>query len=398
MTGQLTAGRVRLADLSVSAIVAGFIAVAVSYSGPLLVVLAAAAAGELSAAQTISWVWAISLGSGAVCVVASLWTRTPVIAAWSTPGAALLATGFAEYGYRACVGAFVVAAAATLVFGLTGWFGRMLDRLPAALFPAMLAGILLSFGLDVFRALSVAPLIPAVALLAYLIGKRFAPRYAIGAALLAGTGAALARGRVDFGRVDWEFARPIWTTPQFTLPALIGLAVPLFVVTMASQNAPGLAVLRAAGYRTDDRKLVGATGVAAILLAPFGSHAINLAAITAAICTGPEAHPDPRRRYVAGVACGIWYLLIGAAGGTLIGVFAGLPKELVMAVAGIALLGALLGGLAGALAEDGDREAALLTFLVTASGLTMFGIGSAFWGLVFGLAAHLLARRRRARY
>ncbi|MBF6062097.1 benzoate/H(+) symporter BenE family transporter [Nocardia terpenica] len=377
---------------ALSAIVAGLVAVAVSYAGPMVVVLAAAKAGGLTAGQTASWVWAISIGSGVVCVVVSLWARMPVVAAWSTPGAALLTTGFAEYGYAACVGAFVIAAIATLALGVTGWFGRVMNRLPAALFPAMLAGILLSFGLDVFHALAIGPLVPAVALGAYLIAKWFAARWAVVVALGAGTLAAVLRGRLEFGHFSWGLAHPVWTTPHFTLAAAVGLAIPLFVVTMASQNAPGLAVLRAAGYRPDDRALIGATGLTSLVLAPWGSHAINLAAITAAICTGPEAHPEPRRRYIAAVACGIGYLAVGTAGGALLAVFAGLPKELVMAIAGIALLGALLGSLSDALASPADREPALLTFLVTASGITLLGIGSAFWGLVLGVAVYGLTR------
>jgi benzoate membrane transport protein len=187
-----------------------------------------------------------------------------------------------------------------------------------------------------------------------------------------------------------ELARPVLTTPEFSVASLIGVAVPLILATLATQNAPGMAVLSASGYEADDRLLIGTTGLVSTALAPFGAHAVNLAAITAAICTGPESHPDPRRRYVAGVSCGAFYLLIGAFGSTLVAFFAGLPKELVAAIAGVALLGALAGGITGAVKEEKDREAALITFLATASGVTLFGIGSAFWGLVFGVAAHLV--------
>lgn len=232
-------------------------------------------------------------------------------------------------------------------------------------------------------------------LLAYLLAKRWLPRYAVLVALAAGVAASAVSSRLDIHLDRIELAKPVLTTPEFSLASLIGIAVPMILATLASQNAPGMAVLTASGYQPKDRLLIGSTGLVSTALAPFGSHAINLAAITAAICTGPESHRDPRRRYVAGVSCGAFYLLIGAFGSTLVVLFAGLPKELVAAVAGVALLGALAGGLTGAVKEEKDREAALITFLATASGLTLFGIGSAFWGLLFGVIAHLVLTRFR---
>ncbi|MGK5637467.1 benzoate/H(+) symporter BenE family transporter [Streptomyces sp. URMC 126] len=385
-----------LRDASLSAVLAGLVAVVVSYSGPLAIVLTAARAGGLDTARTGSWVWAISLGSGLTCLGLSLWTRMPVITAWSTPGAALLVTGLGAYSYPEAIGAFLVSGVAITVAGLTGVFGRLIRRVPAAVVSAMLAGILFPFGTGVFTSLKTAPLVAGSVLLAYLLAKRWLPRYAVLAALAAGVVCAAADSRLNVRLDGIEFARPVLTAPHFSLASLIGIAVPLTLATLASQNAPGMAVLTASGYRPDDRLLIGATGAVSTLLAPFGSHAVNLAAITAAICTGPEAHRDPRRRYVAGVACGVFYLLIGVFGATLVVFFAGLPKELVAAVAGVALLGALSGGLTGAVQDAADREAALVTFLATASGVTLFGIGSAFWGLVLGMGAHLvLAWRRR---
>ncbi|KAB7833501.1 benzoate/H(+) symporter BenE family transporter [Streptomyces mobaraensis] len=386
-----------LRDASLSAVLAGLVAVVVSYSGPLAIVLTAARAGHLDTAQTGSWVWAISLGSGLTCLGLSLWTRMPVITAWSTPGAALLVTGLGAYSYPEAIGAFLVTGVAITVAGLTGVFGRLIRRVPAAVVSAMLAGILFPFGVGVFTSLKTAPLVAGSVLLAYLLAKRWLPRYAVLAALAVGVVCAAADSRLDVHLDGIEFARPVLTAPHFSAASLIGVAVPLAIATLASQNAPGMAVLTASGYRPDDRLLIGTTGAVSTLLAPFGSHAVNLAAITAAICTGPEAHRDPRRRYVAGVACGVFYLLIGVFGATLVVFFAGLPKELVAAVAGVALLGALSGGLTGAVQDAEDREAALVTFLATASGVTLFGIGSAFWGLVLGMGAHLvLAYRRRA--
>jgi benzoate membrane transport protein len=382
-------------DSSISAVVAGLIAVVVSYSGPMVVILTAAATGRLTDSQTTSWVWAVSLGSGLTCALLSLWTRQPIITAWSTPGAALLVTSLGQFTYAQVVGAYLVSAVAITLVGLTGVFGKLMSRVPGPIVSAMLAGILFTFGVDAFKALGVSPLVPAVVLVTYLVVKRFSARYAVLCALITGVIAAAVGGDLHLSAVRFDLARPEWTTPSFGLAAIIGIAVPMFMVTMASQNAPGLAVLRGAGYEPDDRKLIGTTGAVSVLLAPFGSHALNLAAITAAICTGPESHPDPRRRYPAGVFCGVFYIVVGLFGATLLALFTGLPKELVAAIAGIALLGALMGGLKGAMDDDKHREAALITFLVTASGLTIAGIGSAFWGLVFGVAAHLVLAARR---
>ncbi|MEV5599781.1 benzoate/H(+) symporter BenE family transporter [Streptomyces sp. NPDC052496] len=385
-------------DASLSAVLAGFVAVVVSYSGPLVIVLAAAHAGHLNQGQTSSWVWAISIGSGVTCIALSLRTRMPVITAFSTPGAALLVTSLGAYSYAEAVGAFLVTGAVITLVGLTGVFGRLMRQIPTAVVSAMLAGILFSFGTGVFTSLKTAPWIAGAVLVAYLLGKRFLARYAVLLALAAGVVFSAVTARLDIHIDHVELARPVFTAPSFSAGSLIGIAVPMILATLASQNAPGMAVLSASGYEPKDRLLIGSTGLASTALAPFGSHAINLAAITAAICTGPEAHRDPRRRYVAGVSCGFFYLLIGAFGSTLVVLFAGLPKELVAAVAGVALFGALAGGLTGAVKEEKDREAALITFLATASGVTIAGIGSAFWGLVFGVVAHLvLTRLRRGR-
>lgn len=383
-----------LRDLSLSAVLAGVVAVVVSYSGPLVIVLSAARAGHLDSAQTGSWIWAISIGSGLTCIGLSLLTRMPVITAWSTPGAALLVTSIGSYAYGEVIGAFVVSGAVIALIGVTGVFGRLMRLVPGAVVSAMLAGILFSFGTGVFTSLEHTPVIAGSVLLAYLLGKRWLPRYAVLLALAAGVLCSAATSKLHIRLDHVGLVQPVFTTPSFSVAALIGIAVPLTLATLASQNAPGVGVLAASGYRPDDRLLVGSTGLVSAVLAPFGSHAVNLAAITAAICTGPEAHRDPRRRYVAGVACGLVYLVVGAFGSTLVAFFAGLPKELVAAVAGVALLGALSGGLTGAVREGKDREAAVISFLTTASGVSLFGIGSAFWGLVFGVAAHLVLSGR----
>lgn len=352
--------------------------------------LAAARAGHLDPARTGSWIWAVSVGSGLTCVGLSLWTRMPVVTAWSTPGAALLVTSIGSYAYGEVIGAYVVSGIVIALIGLTGIFGRLMRLVPGAVVSAMLAGILFSFGTGLFTSLEHTPVIAGSVLLAYLLGRRWLPRYAVLLALAAGVVCAAASSRLHVRLDHVGLVHPVFTAPAFSAASLVGIAVPLTLATLASQNAPGVAVLSASGYRPDDRLLVGSTGLVSAALAPFGSHAVNLAAITAAICTGPEAHRDPRRRYVAGVACGAVYLVVGSFGSTLVAFFAGLPKELVAALAGVALLGALSGGLTGAVREEKDREAALITFLATASGVTLFGIGSAFWGLVAGVVAHVV--------
>ncbi|MFE3515023.1 benzoate/H(+) symporter BenE family transporter [Streptomyces sp. NPDC059166] len=385
-------------DLSLSALLAGLVVVVVSYSGPLAIVLAAARAAHLDAGQTASWIWAISIGSGLTCIGLSLRTRMPVVTAWSTPGAALLVTSIGSYAYDEVIGAFVVSGLVIALIGVTGIFGRLMRLVPGPVVSAMLAGVLFSFCADVFTSLEHTPLIAGSVLLAYLCGKRWLPRYAVLLALVAGLVCSAASSKLHVRLDHVGLAQPVFTAPGFSVASLIGIAVPLTLATLASQNAPGIGVLTASGYRPDDRLLVGSTGLASAVFALFGSHAVNLAAITAAICTGPEAHRDPRRRYVAGISCGVLYLVVGVFGSTLVAFFAGLPAELVASIGGVALFGALSGGLTGAVREEKDREAALITFLATASGVTLFGIGSAFWGLVCGMVAHLvLNARRRAR-
>ncbi|MFE6052127.1 benzoate/H(+) symporter BenE family transporter [Kitasatospora sp. NPDC056446] len=382
-------------DVSGPALLAGLVCVAVSFSGPLVVVLAAAAAGRLDAAHTASWIWAVAIGSGVSGFALSWWTRTPVITAWSTPGAALLVTSLGDYPYREAVGAFLVSAVVVTLFGVTGWFGRLIGAVPVGIVNAMLAGILFSFGAGIFGAVHSAPVLVVGSFTAFLLAKRFAPMYAVPAALVAGgVLAALTVGLSPHSGAGGPTV-PVLTVPAFSGPALVGLALPLTIVALASQNAPGLGVMRAFGYRADDRLLIGSTGAVSLLMAPFGSPGVNLAAITAAICSGPEAHPDPRRRYVAGMSSGVLYVLVGSFGGVLVGLFTGLPKELIAVIAGVALLAALQGSLAAAVAEERGRDAAVVTFLASASGMSLFGIGSAFWGLLFGLGTHLVLGFRK---
>ena len=395
--------RIRLADVSLSAVTAGLVAVAVSYAGPLLVVLGAADAAGLSGEQTASWVWAISVGSGAVCLVLSLLTRMPVVVAWSVPGAALLITALGDYSYAEAVGAYIAAGLLGMVLGVTGWFGKLMALVPRPILSAVLAGVLLPFVLEAAGAVVAAPLVAGALVATYLVARRAAPKYAVLLALLAGVAIAAVTGQMTPIPLVLDLSPVHWTTPVFTVQAFLGIAVPLLVVTMAGQNGPGLAMMQASGYRPNDRLLLGASSAASVVFAPFGAHAINLAAITAGICSGREAHEDPARRYVAGVSCGAFFLLFGAMGGPIVALLGAVPGELITAAAGVALLGALQGAVSGTLAPNGGGhgaggqaapEAALITLAVTASGIAPFGIVAPVWGTAAGLFAYLLLRRR----
>jgi benzoate membrane transport protein len=385
-------------DLSVSAVVAGFVTVLVGFASAAVIVFQAAGAVGATEAQVSSWLLALGLGMGLTCSLLSLRYRVPIVTAWSTPGAALLATSGAGLSIEEATGAFLVSAALVTLVGFSGWFERAMDRIPVPIASGMLAGVLLRFGLGLFTAMSTQLTLALAMFLAYLAARRLAPRYAVIVALLVGVAIALVQGLLHVDTVRLALARPVWVTPRFTPGAVVGVALPLFVVTMASQNVPGVAVIRASGYTVPISPLIGWTGLANLALAPFGAFTVNLAAITAAICMGREAHEDPRRRYVAAVFAGIFYVIVGIFGATVVALFLAFPAELVAAIAGLALLATIGNGLASAVGSENQREPALVTFLVTASGIAPAGIGSAFWGLVVGVMtlAILRAAGRRA--
>ena len=382
-------------DLSASAVIAGFVTVLVGFTSSAVIVFQAAHALGATPAEIASWMWALGLGMGVTCIGLSLRYRAPVVTAWSTPGAAMLITSAAGVSMPEAIGAFLVCGALITLSGFTGWFERAISRIPISIASGMLAGVLLRFGLDVFVAMKTQFVMTFAMFIVYLIARRVLPRYAVVSALALGIAIAASLGLLRVDGLRFELAHPVWTSPQFSVGALIGVALPLFAVTMASQNVPGVAVLRASGYSTPISPLIGWTGAATVVLAPFGGYALNLAAITAAICMGREAHEDPAKRYVAAVAAGVFYIAIGLFGATVGAVFAAFPRELVLAIAGLALLGTIGNGLAAALSQEGQREPALVTFLVTASGVSLAGVGSAFWGLAAGALAIAVLRTTR---
>jgi benzoate membrane transport protein len=385
-----------LRGLSISAIVAGFVAVLVGFTSSVVIVFQAAAAFGATEAQTASWIWALGLGMGVTSLGLSLWTRQPVLTAWSTPGAALLVTAGAGTDMAHAVGAFLVCALLITVAGLSGGFARVMARIPKALAAALLAGVLARFAFDAFASLQAAFALVLPMFLVYLLGRRLWPRYTVPVVLVVGIGVAAWRGELALGGITWQLAQPVFTPPAFSLAATVGIALPLFIVTMASQNLPGVAAQRAAGYDTPVSPVITTTGLATLVLAPFGAFALNLAAITAAICMGREAHEDPAHRWWAAAAAGVFYIVLGLLGGAVVSLITAFPTALVLAVAGFALLGTIGAGLADALHDATQREAALITFVVSASGLTLWGVGSAFWAVLAGALALAVLPGRRA--
>lgn len=368
--------------------VAGLLAVMIGYTSSVAIVLQAADAVGASAAQRASWLLALGVGMAATCVGLSLRYRAPVLTAWSTPGAALLATSLHGVPMGDAIGAFVFSSALLALVGALGWVDRLMRHVPPALASAMLAGVLFRFGVDLFTSMQQQAVLVGAMSVTYLAGRRLWPRYVIPATLCVGIAAAFGLGLVRTDALRLALAAPVFTAPSFSLPVLVGVGLPLFVVTMASQNVPGLAVLRANGYDTPVSPLIAWTGVTGLVLAPFGGFAFNLAAITAAICMSRDADPDPSRRYLAAVWAGGVYLVAGLFGASVVALFAAVPAELVRAIAGLALLGTLAASLASASADAARRDPAVVTFLVTVSGVSFLGVGSAFWGLVFGLVMH----------
>ena len=374
-----------LADTSTSAVVAGFIAMLTGYTSSLVLMFQAGQAAGLTNGQISSWIWALSIGMAICCIGLSLRYRAPIMIAWSTPGAALLITSLPGVPYSEAIGAYIFASGLIVLIGLTGSFDRLMRRIPASIAAALLAGVLFKIGLEICVAAEQQPLLVVAMLLAYLLGKRLLPRYAVLAALIVGSVLAGIFGLLNFEQFELQLAVPQWTTPSFSVAAAVSIGIPLFIVAMASQNLPGMAVLRANGYDVPASPLLTTTGLTSMLLAPFGSHGIHMAAISAAICAGPEAHEDPEKRYTAALWCGVFYGIAGIFGATLAALFAALPKALILSIAALALFASIIGGLTQAMSEPKEREAALITFLVTASGMTLFSVGSAFWGIVAGL-------------
>jgi len=377
-------------------VVSGFVAVLVGYSSSGAIIYQMFQAAGATPAQIGGWLSVLGIAMGIASLGLSLRYRMPVLAAWSTPGAALLATSFHGISLNEAVGVFVFSNLLIVLCGVTGLFARLMNHIPASLAAAMLAGILLRFGLQTFADLQTNFVLCGSMCLAWLLARRWLARYAILITLLIGIAVALAQHAIHFPPQPLSVMLPEPVMPHFTLTTLLGIGVPYFLVTMASQNAPGIATLQAHGYRAPVSALMSWTGLTALLLSPFGGFSVCVAAITAAICMSDEVDPDPQQRWRAAVLAGIFYLLAGASGALIAVLFSALPGVLIEALAGLALLATLGGSLQRALEQPAERDSALITFLITASGVSLLGIGPAFWGLVGGIIAHLLLVRRRA--
>lgn len=375
--------------------IAGLIVVIIGFTGSLVLTVPAAAAAHLTPEQLGSWVWAIAIGCGLSTVVLSLFYRQPVLTAWSTPGLALLGTSLAQYRLGEAVGAYIVVGLVITLLGVSGLFERAVRVVPQPVALAVLGGLLLKYGFALFAGLATNPLIVLAIIAVFLALRRINMRVPIAGALLAGFVAAFALGQLDLGSVRLELTVPILIAPEFSLRAMLGLGLPLLVLALASQNLPGFAVMRAAGYTPPVNGALVVTGVLSVLSAPMLSHGLTLAAITAAIGNAPEAHPDSRQRYSAAVVAGTLMILLGLFGVTIVTLLTALPPAIVTAIAGLALSGTILNCLTGSFTDQHHRDSSLWALLVTASGVQLLGIGSAFWGFVAGVLVHLLLERRR---
>ncbi|WNW10603.1 benzoate/H(+) symporter BenE family transporter [Pseudomonas sp. DTU_2021_1001937_2_SI_NGA_ILE_001] len=382
-------------DVSLSAVVAGCIATLISYAGPLVIIFQAADSAQLSHAQLSSWIWAISIGSALLGAWLSLRFRVPVVVAWSIPGSALLVSQLPQIGLNQAVGAYLMASLLLWLVGVSGAFDRLIARLPGSIAAGMQAGILFSFGVALFESLPARPWLVLAMFATYVLMRRLLPRYAVMAVLLVGVLVTWLGGEFRADALVLGLATPTLIEPQFSLQGFFNLALPLVLVALTGQFMPGMAVLRNAGYQTPASPLIGATALGSAVLAPFGCHGLNLAAVTASLCTGREAHDNPRRRYIAALSGSLLYLVFGIAGATLVSLFAAFPRELVAALAGLALFGAISEALGRSTVQVEERDAGLFTFLVTASGVSFLGLSAAFWGLLAGLVVHLAMNARR---
>lgn len=381
--------------LPVSALSAAAVGTIIGFGGTVALVVQAGHALGASPDQIVSMVTALCLGIAGPGILLSWRLRVPIILAWSTPGAALLAASTLGLGWPTAVGAFLIAGALMVVVGLVPALGRLAARIPAGVASAMLAGVLLPFCMKLFLVFPADLALAAGLFAVFLVMRRLAPAWAL-PAVLAGAFLVLAlRGQLGTPPGTGLFGQLSPVMPAFDLKAAISLALPLFLVTLVSQNLPGLVVLKAAGYEPPPGPLLVSTGLATVVLAPFGGYGINLAAIVAALCTGPDAHPDPERRWIVGVLYGGLYLVVALFAAPLAGLFIAMPPAALAVLTGLALIGPLTGALSGAMAEPADREAAVIAFAATASGVALFGIGSAFWGLLAGFVALAALRWRR---
>lgn len=382
-------------DWSISATVAGFLAVLISYSGPLIIFFQAAQKAQVSTTMMISWIWGISIGAAVAGIYLSIRYKTPVITAWSAPGTALLVTLFPHISLNEAVAAYITSAVVIFLIGITGYFDKLLKWIPQDVAAGMMAGILFQFGLGLFTATDSMPMIVFGMLFVFLIAKRLTPRYAMIWVLLSGVLLSLLLGKINPVSVNFQLAIPQFIRPEWTWNSTLNLAIPLILVSLSGQFLPGMTIMKLSGYDTPAKPIISATSIASLAVACVGGITIVLASITAALCMGKDAHELKEKRYIAGIANGIFYILGGLFAGSIVMLFSLLPKELIAALAGLALLGAIATNISVAMKNEANRDAALITFLATASGMHFLGLSSVFWGICIGVIAHLLLNKPR---
>ncbi|WP_336975754.1 benzoate/H(+) symporter BenE [Acinetobacter pittii] len=381
-------------DWSISATVAGFLAVLISYSGPLIIFFQAAQRAHVSTDMMVSWIWGISIGAAVSGIYLSIKYKTPVITAWSAPGTALLVTLFPNVSLNEAVAAYITSAIVIFLIGVTGYFDKLLKWIPQDVAAGMMAGILFQFGIGLFTASDSMPFIVFSMLIVFLIAKRLMPRYTMIWVLAAGVLLSLILGKMNPVDVSFSLAIPQWISPEWTWNSTLNLAVPLILVSLTGQFLPGMAIMKLSGYDTPAKPIITVTSIASLAVACVGGITIVLASITAALCMGKDAHELKEKRYIAGIANGIFYILGGLFAGSIVMLFSLLPKELVAALAGLALLGAIATNISVAMKNDSQRDAALITFLATASGMHFLGLSSVFWGICIGIIAHFILTPR----
>lgn len=380
----------RKKSLSISHLVSGFVAVLVGFTSSVLIIFQAAQNAGANPQEMASWIFALG-ASIAVSAIAFSWHyKMPILTGWSTPGAALLVTSLHGVNMSQAVASFMFGAFLTLLVGISGVFDRLTRSIPKSITAAMLAGILMRFGMDVFVSFQTDMELVGLMILTYVLGKRFFPRFVILMVLLVGMIDAYSRGLLHLPNMSWHLTTPVWTMPDFHWATLISVGVPLFVVTMTSQNITGLSVMTSSGYEPPTSPIISWIGFLNFIFAPFGCFAIGLAAITAAICSGKESDPNPKYRYKSVLVAGVLWTIIAMFGATVVALFTMFPKALVTTIAGLALFNTIGSSLSSALYHEEDREAAIITFLITASGVSLMGIGSAFWGLFAGIISLVL--------
>ncbi|MFA2970772.1 benzoate/H(+) symporter BenE [Acinetobacter pittii] len=381
-------------DWSISATVAGFLAVLISYSGPLIIFFQAAQRAHVSTDMMVSWIWGISIGAAVSGIYLSIKYKTPVITAWSAPGTALLVTLFPNVSLNEAVAAYITSAIVIFLIGVTGYFDKLLKWIPQDVAAGMMAGILFQFGIGLFTSSDSMPFIVFSMLIVFLIAKRLMPRYTMIWVLAAGVLLSLILGKMNPVDVSFNLAIPQWISPEWTWNSTLNLAIPLILVSLTGQFLPGMAIMKLSGYDTPAKPIITVTSIASLAVACVGGITIVLASITAALCMGKDAHELKEKRYIAGIANGIFYILGGLFAGSIVMLFSLLPKELVAALAGLALLGAIATNISVAMRNDNQRDAALITFLATASGMHFLGLSSVFWGICIGVIAHFILTPR----